>query len=1230
MALQLDGPPDAPPAPRPALSPRPSLRDQLRQKQAPYRAPAAPVFPITTSTAGWTVIHHGPGPDPPVRAHRSPLALPISSAAPWKAPAAPKDPRPLPVPPPLDTVSVGSTTFTRRPVPPGPPLSAPAAASSSRSTSAVRTGRSPSATRTRRASVSVSIPVAAPDTPQPPSASRPLPPVPPPPSASTAASSSSGSSSRPSNKRARSRTNTNDGLPLRVVNPSTSSYSPPATYVSANGVSGVWALRPAAASHQSVPAGSSGAASSRPSLRSPSSERSERAAVERARKNSVERARKTSLVQHTLPRRMSSLPSPGGSASASGGSGAGLTQSASMGAIGSPPSSVSGLPMIVPSSVLFGYTPIPFPFPAYFRPPAPFSFLRCPFFVSSPLFSSHAPSPCNNPSPAPPLRRQPFAPFLHDTHARLRAHTRMHVPPTSLSSLRHQTKHACSLPPSGSGNDRPRACPRLKTGGSLLGLALPLLSSLPVLIPPSPLRFPFRLPPFASANTELHPAAPAPAPLVTVRTTHRRAASISTTPAVAIPTSTTPTTPPPLSTTPTPPARPSFIPPGPPPPLPHAQKANAQSPPLPYAQPPAKFAPSPTPPLRYTPTHSRAPSGSTLPPPPPPPQLSMAALRARGALPYSSPPASHPHAPSSSPYSSTDVVSRTSSTDLIPSSGASTPSSARSTPPGFGFGFGSASGHRTSGEGESPLTAATTPGSREVHGWSGYQTSPLSASIKYGQQQQLHRLQTTHDTPRSPEDKRERRRRALRPPVDAERAAQDLAALDMHGLERGHDPERLSTPVTPPIHSHPLEDETEDARYSRSFSHSHPHDSSYDDGYDEPGKHSALAALEGEVRCDEMDLVALSPPVFAADADGLGLDDDDDEFDDFDLDRDGDDTYDPGAGGEDEFYAGGRGSEFYAAGGSSMRAESGSFGAGRDEFYAAPRRGRSPSPIRYARRASVDADALLSSDSEDDGDASERDFDSPPPSLFTPSPSGFNPNAHPPPPSSSRAASMLNDARSTFSRAQSARSRRSRARSRRRTGVGAGRVVPLASAAGLHTRARSADSSILGFGDALAPSEMWRMEQAARAAGAAPEMRFVYAPAAPSAPAVRLTGSYASLGSSGHGQSSGHGHSSSYAASETSKSSLALPPPPVPPKKESGPMKLLRRDKNRDKEKQREVRKSSSVSLLRGGTGTANSSAEALMLRAHGQGAERTSSSSNGSDELVGRRKPALLSYLGR
>jgi hypothetical protein len=277
----------------------------------------------------------------------------------------------------------------------------------------------------------------------------------------------------------------------------------------------------------------------------------------------------------------------------------------------------------------------------------------------------------------------------------------------------------------------------------------------------------------------------------------------------------------------------------------------------------------------------------------------------------------------------------------------------------------------------------------------------------------------------------------------------------------------------------------------------------------------------------------------------------------------------------------------------------------------------------------VDVD-LIMSDSSDEEEDNMSDLDRAP-SAYMADATSFD----------SPAASVFNDSRSTFSRARSTRSRRKRRNTR-----AAPPPVPLGSAAGLHRpRARSADSSILAFGDiGLAPSEMYRMEQAARAAKAAlppvpvQEMRYVYQAAAarlpasiPPSPAMLLgrgsdgssqyDSASASVSGHGHGSSESgqpHGGGSYYPSPSTSKSSL---PEKAPSRRET--LKQSKKEKKErekaEKEREKAMRKSivphrASFSLLRGGSGTANSSAEALMMRG---ATERASSSSGGSDEVA-------------
>ncbi|KAK7046593.1 hypothetical protein R3P38DRAFT_2874630 [Favolaschia claudopus] len=526
------------------------------------------------------------------------------------------------------------------------------------------------------------------------------------------------------------------------------------------------------------------------------------------------------------------------------------------------------------------------------------------------------------------------------------------------------------------------------------------------------------------------------------------------------------------------------------------------------------------------------------------------------------------------------------------SASASTPSSARSAPPGFAW--------RYSGDGgtESPMTALTTPATSRESGdeqqllqrkWiaagSASGGSPLAQQQQYDQQLLQSPSSLSVRSPSSPQNKRERRKLVLHSPV---------------GVEFGGDVDRErplpEPPLTPPVHSHPLEDEGDGSNGP-------------DSALDPPEDYGRgwLAALEGEVGEQEMDGVALSPPTFAT-ADPEDFDPDDDM-----LDLDGGFLDDPN----------------------------------KTDTRVRAREERSPSPIRYARRSSVDVDMILSDSSDEEDEMSDLDrapsraadatsYDSPAPSIF-------------------------NDARSTFSRARSTRSRRKRRNTR-----AAPPPVPLGSAAGMHRRARahSADSSIIGLGDTgMAPSEMWRMEQAARAARVAtpnmqpvPEMRYMYQAAAARLPASVPPPPALLLGRGSDGSSqydstsasiSGHGHGSSdsglqyaaggyYGTPSTSKSSLpALPEPPA--RRETVKLtKKERKERERvDKEREKALRKSAvpvphrtSFSLLRGGGGTANSSAEGLMMRGS---TERVSSSSNGSDEAIRTTratKPALFRSL--
>ncbi|KAF8211184.1 hypothetical protein K438DRAFT_1806820, partial [Mycena galopus ATCC 62051] len=487
------------------------------------------------------------------------------------------------------------------------------------------------------------------------------------------------------------------------------------------------------------------------------------------------------------------------------------------------------------------------------------------------------------------------------------------------------------------------------------------------------------------------------------------------------------------------------------------------------------------------------------------------------------------------------------------------------------------------------MTAATTPAtSREgtwgSDKWAGPVTENSSLKVVASPL-----ALGAYSSPTSPQNKRERRRLRLHSPVDVD-VPFDFAAAA--GAVAREDVDADVPPLTPPIHSHPLEDEGEG---------SNGPDSALDPP-DSDGR-GWLAALEGEVGEQEMDGVLLSPPTFAA-ADPEDFDHDDD----FDL----DDGYMDDPNSQD----------------TRVRA----------------RMERSPSPIRYARRASVDADIIMSdsSDEEEDtmSDLDRADRASSAHALATDATS-FNSPA-----GSVDTRSVFNDAKSTFSRARSTRSRRKRRNTR-----AAPPPVPLGSAAGLHRpRARSADSSIMGLGDTgMAPSEMWRLEQAARAAKAqmpaAPvqEMRYMYQASAarlpasiPPPPALLLgRGSDGSSQYSASASLSGHGHSSEsgapdggaaaaayYATPSTSRSSLQE----QVSRKET--IKLTKKEKKEkekaEREREKAMRKSSlpsrsSFSLLRGGGGTANSSAEALMVR---MPPGRASSSSGGSDEPARQQRP--------
>lgn len=465
------------------------------------------------------------------------------------------------------------------------------------------------------------------------------------------------------------------------------------------------------------------------------------------------------------------------------------------------------------------------------------------------------------------------------------------------------------------------------------------------------------------------------------------------------------------------------------------------------------------------------------------------------------------------------------------------------------------------------MTAATTPAREGSAGGGWKEREPMwrEREREWQDREGGGAVEVVVPGPLSP--KRERRRLRLHSPMDVS-------------------PIEAIPDANEGVHSHPIGDESEADL-----------DSAGGAGAGD-GRAAWLAALEGEVRGEEIDGVALSPPVFATLAPGE-LSDEEFDDDDFALDANpyapagdtlGDDTFDTGA--------------YSYTDADALRVVS-----------------RSPSPIRYARRRSVDGLELTDSGEESDAsDAMPDDASGP---------------------------SVLTDAKSTFSRARSVRS----TRRRRNTRAAAPPPVPLASAAGTNrrARARSADSSILDFGEALAPSEMWRLEQAARTAaggggGGPKEMQYVYTarlPASVPPPFVAGPGSLASLSSGRDAPSSGHGHGSSdsgrqpgyYAPSaNTSKSSLGVHGAPGSALSKKETLKLLKREKKererqraRDREQEKTMRKSSSISLLRGvGPPSTHSPSNSSM-----EGMTRTS---GGSDELLPnkRTRPALLSYLGR
>ncbi|KAF7289825.1 hypothetical protein MIND_01356800 [Mycena indigotica] len=616
----------------------------------------------------------------------------------------------------------------------------------------------------------------------------------------------------------------------------------------------------------------------------------------------------------------------------------------------------------------------------------------------------------------------------------------------------------------------------------------------------------------------------------------------------------------------------------PPPPLQHPIRRGTDTLPptiatqnvIPMGPAPKSFIPPPPPPPLPISARKSSPITAALPPPPPPPPRSVSPQ------------------PPPLKMSAVLMARRDGSTNTAFTSSPSTYGTDTSTP---STGYGS-SWHYSVSDAE---TTATSPGPL---------ATPNTSSDG--------RWDTEHN--KSP-NKRERRRLQLHSPMDVNSPTLDIS--------RGVSPQSPRA-QTPPIHSHPIGDDSEGP--DSAISERDP-------------KQAWLAALEGQVGEEEMDGVLLSPPRFASRRNVLDPDDEDADIDDLDLYDDGfDDIADEGAD---------RG-----------------------------RRGRSPSPIRYARRASVDHDMIFSDSSDEDlDDDMDVGLGSDIVSVDSPAPS-FNNN--------SDAKSTFNDARSTFSRARSTRSRR-----RRRNTRPAPPPVPLASAAGMgmemvpalpsrnndrraHQRSRSADSSLNGFGgEAMAPSEMWRLEQQKAKApvqsgqleGQGHEMRYMYEasqarlPASVPPPVMLMStgGSIASLPNATYGGAydssvSGHGHG--YAGSSESwphhpnstQSSFASPPPKAKKEGASGLGKLLpsrsrttKKEKEKDRDKDKKFRKSAfaspsaaqlyqqehqyrgSFSLLRAG-GTANSSAEALMNRGGGFTGERTSESSAVSGRMYDRR----------
>ncbi|KAJ7062996.1 hypothetical protein B0H15DRAFT_873156 [Mycena belliarum] len=1105
--------------------PHPALAyQQPAGLNASASASGAPAVYPTTTTAGWTVVHHGtlgPPRDPlPLlpaaqrRAHAQSAAarLPISSpAAPWK-PAAPagarEKGRPLPVPPPPDAV-------------PGPGAAGPSAGASARQAPREPHARPADAARPCRASALSP-------------SSRPLPPIPPPPStraptpsapASASASSSAGASSsragsvssstRPGGSAKRSRTPDANPYPSPYAPRRPTAGSPTLPF---DGVSGVWALRPATASHSAHPSASSSSASAssssvqhaiarkrsaepvRPVVRKTSSGNLSAGAGGVQRRPSLPRhtsaggeygaaapSRRPSLVRHTSGEVWDDGPQTEPRAPPEWGEcwcwwkwkwEWRLPRKSSMSSM-----SASASPALASS------------------PLSSFSSASVPHLPRTTSSTSLSQSPNGNAHPHPHTftpAHSPRTSNASNTPTPTHPHA-ANAPPPPVAGVRKGHTRSASGPVvitaagSGGGGIVPQPPPPLR--GMSYGTPTPEMPyTYPALAPPTPLLLPARPP---SGMGKLSPS-----------------------PASAHPSSA------------------------------GSGSGSAGSTASPGSGPTAQ---------NTSPSTGR----SLSPPPPPPPPLSMSAvLLARGG----GGGAGYPHNPS--PSGQKDNASfgtgpgyMASPSAYTPSSSSSAPSSARSAQAGFAWRYSS------EGTEESPMTAATTPAREGSAGGGWKEREPMwrEREREWQDREGGGAVEVVVPGPLSP--KRERRRLRLHSPMDVS-------------------PIEAIPDANEGVHSHPIGDESEADL-----------DSAGGAGAGD-GRAAWLAALEGEVRGEEIDGVALSPPVFATLAPGE-LSDEEFDDDDFALDANpyapagdtlGDDTFDTGA--------------YSYTDADALRVVS-----------------RSPSPIRYARRRSVDGLELTDSGEESDAsDAMPDDASGP---------------------------SVLTDAKSTFSRARSVRS----TRRRRNTRAAAPPPVPLASAAGTNrrARARSADSSILDFGEALAPSEMWRLEQAARTAaggggGGPKEMQYVYTarlPASVPPPFVAGPGSLASLSSGRDAPSSGHGHGSSdsgrqpgyYAPSaNTSKSSLGVHGAPGSALSKKETLKLLKREKKererqraRDREQEKTMRKSSSISLLRGvGPPSTHSPSNSSM-----EGMTRTS---GGSDELLPnkRTRPALLSYLGR